>query len=252
MKNKSFILISITSTIVLLLIILSSTLFSVKKVNIVYVSEQNFNCPDENNILSLFDNNEIYQSIFFINKTKCKNTIQTNFPKISVINIESVFPNILNIYIAKRTYFYAVKYDSGYYICDENLNIIEKCLAFSSTKNNVILLEGLTFEKNEQVGLGMQTEKIDFIKNLSYCLYEWKDTETELQSQISSIEIDHIKKNQISINFFNGVNIIVENANNNLSNKLNYAFSYFDNNNISQGIIKIIETKGKTLLIYKN
>lgn len=239
------------SMIVLLLIILSSTLFSVKKVNVVYVSQENFNCPEENNILSLFNNNEIYQSIFFINKAKCKKTIQSNFPKISVINIESVFPNILNIYVAKRTYFYAVKYDGGYYICDENLNIIEKCLAFSSTKDNVILLDGLTFGKNEQVGLEIKTEKINFIKNLSNCLYEWKEKETELQSLISSIEIDHIKKNQISINFFNGVNIIVENAINNLSNKLNYAFSYFDNNNINKGIIKIIETEKKTLLIYK-
>ena len=235
--------------IILSIILFDSSIFYVKNVETVFLSQTNL--PDN------FDENLIInevkkgQNIFFADKQKIIQNIHLKYPYIKVISIESVFPDKLKFYLIQRNCFYAVKHKDGYYICDENLGVIEKIATFSSTKFNPIILENLIFP-SVKAGSNIPPSACVYISDLSKSLCEWKDDLNILQSYISQIQADYIKKNQILISFFNGCQILVENCENNLSNKLNYAFSYFSQNDIQSGTIKIIDLDNKkTILVYE-
>ncbi|MBQ7307633.1 MAG: FtsQ-type POTRA domain-containing protein [Clostridia bacterium] len=252
MKTKTLITTSIIICILLFLIILNSTVFCVKNININFLSTKVNVTQTEETILTNCISKKDYTNIFFVNKEKIKTNIQTKYPYIRVINIESVFPNTLNIHLIERQNFYSVKTSSGYYICDNVLGVTEKLQAFSSTPLNPIVLEGVKIKNTITVGMEIESNQAKAIENLSHCLMEWETDINLLQGNICQITLDYLKENQIMISMFNGTTILVENFTNNLSNKLNYAFSYYDKNQIQSGTIKIVEASNLTTLIYEN
>lgn len=256
MKTKSLILICIMLTFVVLIIMLNSTVFCVNNIQLQFLSTQNFVTLSNDEILKK-SNLDVSGSIFLVNKKHIKECIQSTFPYIKVINIESVFPNKIKINVIERQKFYAVCGSDGFYICDDGLGIIEKVEAFSSTNNNPIILNGLSINSNQKIGMeiNIDSHHLDIIKNLSHCLLEWETDIAILCGNISSIQVNYSKENQILISLFSGTSILVENSHINLSNKLNYAFSYYDKNKETQngGIIKIIDSSdGYTKLIFSN
>ena len=252
MKTKTLIYTCIIITVLLFLIIINSTVFCVKNININFLSTKiNVTQTDQDILQNCIQKND-YTNIFLINKNKIKTNIQTKYPYIRVVNIESVFPNTLNIHLIERQEFYSVKTSNGYYICDNVLGVTQKLQAFSSTPLNPIVLEGLKISSNSiTIGIEIDSIQAKNIENLSQCLLEWETDINLLCGNISTITLDYLKENQIMISMFNGVNILVENFDKDLSKKLNYAFSYYDNQKIAQGTIKIIDTPNFSTLIYE-
>ena len=79
-------------------------------------------------------------TIFFRDKKKYIENIENEFPYINVINIETVFPNKFVIHVSERQEVYALKHQSGYYICDEEFRVLRVCDNFESDQQNPILL----------------------------------------------------------------------------------------------------------------
>ena len=251
MKNKSLIILISILFFIVLVIVLGSTVFSVKEVSLNFMSEKvNVHDTDE----EIIQNSElkVTGSIFLVNKTQIKETIQKTYPYIRVINVESVFPDKIIINVAEREKFYAVRTETGFAICDEKLGIIDFTSTYSSTSSNAILLEGVNVNSDLVLGMEIDTDELEIIEKISYSLREWELNTNIILGNISAITINHLKPNQIMFSFFSGTTILIENANSNLSNKMNYALSYYDNNyEASQGgTIKVFDTEENTKLIY--
>ena len=231
-------MLTVMSVFALLVIMAGSNLFYVKNVIFDYSG-------DTKELFNLVQS-ETQTNIFMLDKQKITYIIQTNHPYINVDFIECFFPDKVVIYLSDRQNFFAVKGDDGYYMCDKNLNITEKLTSFSSAVNNPIELCGVQIANGT---CGMPAgDSNEFAKKLSHSLLEWKSL-VNLQNEISSINIDYTKKDTVMISMHNGVTILIENANVNTSNKFNYALSYYEKTNKKSGIIKIIDTNGKTLLV---
>lgn len=124
MKKKGWLIVlGVTVAIVVLFVILSFTLFSLKHIEIDYrTSTQNIEMTDEEIIES--GNFKKGGSVFFHGKKNYINNIEEANPYIKVINIETVFPSKFVVHIAERQEVYAVESSFGYYICDEEMKVL--------------------------------------------------------------------------------------------------------------------------------
>lgn len=239
-------------SIIVLVIILCSTIFSVANISLNFMSSTYFITESSNEILNNAKINET-GSIFLVNKEKIIKNLQTYNTRIKVINIESIFPNKLKINAIEKEDFYAISCESGYVICDENLSTIYIKNDFTNTKDNAIILENLSYNSNFDLGMDLSSSDRNFVSQISYTLREWELNTNLLLGSIESIYLNYTKANQIKISMFTGTTILVENAHLNLSSKLNSVFSFYDNNLNSQfgGTIKVIDCEdGYSRLIF--
>ncbi len=148
-KKWYFILGAIVALVVLI-IILCFTAFSLKSISIDYRTSSE-------NISNLISNEDIINGgkfkkgkpIFFQNKKQYIKNIEDTCPFIKVINIETVFPSKLVVHIAERQKVFAIKGKVSeedeekecFYICDNELRVLEIKADFLSTQENSILIE---------------------------------------------------------------------------------------------------------------
>ena len=78
--------------------------------------------------------------------------MESQNPYLKVINIETVFPNKLILHCAEREELFCIKgRDDLYYICDEELKILDVRESFENGKENPIFLN--IFEKELNLSL---------------------------------------------------------------------------------------------------
>lgn len=125
--KKIIIALSGVLSILILLIILCFTAFSLKTVKI------DFRTSLEN---ITFSEKEILESgkfkkggsVFFHGKTNYKKNLENFNPYIKVVNIETVFPSTFVVHLVERQEVFAIAFEGGYYICDEELRVLRICL----------------------------------------------------------------------------------------------------------------------------
>lgn len=158
LSKKLIISLSVCLGVIAVILILFWTLFALSTVEVEY------HTTTKNLSLS---NEEIVEAgkfsygacVFFDGKSKCVENINSkasekeNFAYLEVVNIETVFPNRYIIHVAEREEVFAVKANSVFYVCDEDLRVLRIVDEFVSEKDNPILLENLTIN-NEVVRVG--------------------------------------------------------------------------------------------------
>lgn len=130
---------SILVLLVGLIILLSFTVFSLKSVEVSFrTSHYNITATEE----EIVEKGEFNMgnSVFFQGKAKYAEKIEESNPYINVINIETVFPSKFIVHIAERQEIYAIPFENGHYICDEELRVLRIEDGFVSTSSNAILL----------------------------------------------------------------------------------------------------------------
>ena len=248
------------------IVILSSTVFTLKKVEVRFLSETNVLTNKETEIVNNveFKYNE---SIFFSNKKAYTKQLEKNNPYLQVVNIESKFPNTLVINAVERQESFVLKMSpNNYLVLDKNLKVLRTLNVYQSSSTNPIEIKnsGIT---NQEVEVGdFITTQDDYITQIFNCFLEWTDdtlTTTQrvnlLKQKITSIELDYEKPNRLLVNMRSGVQIEIDNSKVQLSDKLNLAFSFYDtkkdkNGNdvdyTQNGIILITETNDKIYGLY--
>ena len=217
-KKTKKIIISLTTILffVGILIVLSFTVFSLKKVELNFKTSHSQISVTEEEIVD-GGNFGYGQSVFFHNKKQYIEKIESIDPYIQVINIETVFPSTFVVHIAQRQEVYSIKIDDKYFIVDQNLKILKTESDFVSSQSNSMLLEGIEIlEKDYKVG--------DYIESNNYldtysAFFACNRTLAEQKSLIESIQFEEefdsiVNKTLINCNLylFGGQTVFIKNC----------------------------------------
>ena len=233
-KSKKIIIsLSVVVALIVIIVALSFTVFSLKKVEIDYrTSHKNITLSEK----ELVEGGDFSfgASVFFHGKNGYIEKIESLSPYIEVVNIETVFPSTFVVHIAERQEVYAFAYKNSTFITDQNLRILREEENFVSYRENAMLFEGgLIAENDYQVGDYLQIE--NFI-DIYTSLFECNRTLTEQRALICSIELlseydENIKQTQVTaiLKLFGGQTVQIKNATYGLKYKLNMFLSVYSN-----------------------
>lgn len=124
MKKSWIIALSVVGVVIVTIIILCFTLFTVQNVNVQFWTSTQHEYEDEKIISA--SNIQMGKNIFFLDKQNFADNIEREYPYLQVINIETSFPSSLTIHVRERQSFYAIKNDEGYLILDDYLKVLEQ------------------------------------------------------------------------------------------------------------------------------
>ena len=164
MKKKWIIASGIVVFIVGLLVLLAFTLFSLRSIKVDYRTSTLNLTATEQEIIDSADF-KMNTSVLFHGKKGYINKIESAFPYIKVVNIETVFPSRFVIHVAEREEIYAFEGESGYLICDDEFKILK---IESSFQNDAILLNGVSFKGVEKEGEFLEVENFPLVYSYLY------------------------------------------------------------------------------------
>lgn len=226
MKKKAWIIAgSVTLGVILLIILLSFTLFSLRTVKVDYKTSHSYITATSEEIIKT-SKIKYGGTVFFRNKQKYIQNIEKEYPYVKVINIETVFPSKMIIHISERQEVYVIEIGEHFYICDEEFKVLKITDSFSSNQSNAILLKGINVKEKNYA----ESDKliIDGFANIYKGLYENNRTLGEQQYLIKDIEfskenVEVLEKEILNaqINLFNGQKFIIKNCTYGLKYKMN-------------------------------
>lgn len=235
-RKKRLIIIfgSVLVGVIALIILLSFTLFSLRKIEVDFrTSTLNLDVTQE----KIIENSGIGRggSIFFRNKNKYIKKLEDKYPYIKVINIESVFPSKYIIHVGEREEVYAVEHNDIIHICDDQfkiLRILSTEEGFNSSQQNSIKLSGVKIEdKNYAVGEKLNVSNFVDIYSV---LHSHNRTIAEQKSIIKeitfSIERDETLKKDVlnaTLKLFDGQEYKIINCNYGLKYKIKLFLDVF-------------------------
>lgn len=159
-KYKRWIIgLSVVAGFLLVVVILMFTLFSVGPVEINFKNQTTI-FAEKNTQEQVIDSAKLPYgtTIFALNKNKIKNNLESRNPYLKVVNIETVFPNKIIIHCAEREEVVIVETaNDKYFICDQDLKILEKVTALNQVQGSPIFLTGVNILNNgAQIGEFLQ------------------------------------------------------------------------------------------------
>ena len=128
MNNKKLTILISILLLVTLVIVLASTVFTLKTVSFNFLN-QRLVLADYNtdNYLSGIDV-PYGSSIFFVNKEDLSSKLEKNNAYLQVVSIETTFPNNIVVHASEREEVYAIRLsDNNYAITDKTLKILRFC-----------------------------------------------------------------------------------------------------------------------------
>lgn len=220
MKKKWIITLSVIGILIVTIVILSFTLFTVQKVSIDYRTSLTQEYNDEEIIAA--SGIEKGKNIMFLKKQPFIDNIEKAYPYLEVINIETSFPSKLTIHVRERQPFYAVKNEDRYMLIDSSLKVLEKVDEFSSTQTNAILLPfDIGGEEGDFLSLDYLTDFYDSILLNSKTREDGLATFKQIEYFESENEIYHNKEKGLFLTLHSGRKVYLHNAAYGLAYKLN-------------------------------
>lgn len=229
-KKKKIVIILSTILVALigLVVTLSLTTFSLKKISVDFrTSTLNLTATEEE-IISSGDFSK--SCVFFYNKDRCAKKIEEAYPYIKVINIETKYPNSFVIHVSERQEVYMLQSEDKTYFLDEELKVLNiSDELVENTQSNSILLKGLNVE-NSKIGDYIKGDYVDI-----YSAFLQSNWTLGMQKEIfKEIEFkwerdDNLKKEELNayIYLFSGQTIKIADVNYGLKYKASRAYSVY-------------------------
>lgn len=250
--KKLIIVLSVIVALLITLIVLMFTLFSLKSVEIEFETGNKIITNEmQSQIINEID---LGGTVFFKNKDEMTSKIEKKYPYVKVINIETILPNKFIIHIAERQEIYAISSLNRTCYLDNELKVLRINEGnFISVSTNAIKLDlfGLDFDlsafsegqffdvseltinsSNKTINLGEQTQEV--LNNLLNCFQINNRTLVDLKALAKSITfgtfIDYRNGEtalQAKIVDFNDFEICILCPNENLEDKVsNMLYAY--------------------------
>ncbi len=141
-KNKTLTIILSILAIVVLLVVLSSTVFAVSRIEVVWQSKTNHMQSRTENEIITNSGLTTGTNVFLVNKEEAADKLEKHYPYIKVLGIETAFPNLLKIHAIEREALFALYSGSSILLVDSEFKVIEKSSSFVSTRTNAIEVTG--------------------------------------------------------------------------------------------------------------
>lgn len=259
MKNKRLAIFLIIFVFLAVFVVLSSTIFSLRKVEVRFMSSTNVLTNTEE---AMIESGQFRygENMFLLSKRTYTSNLEKNNPYLKVVNLETIFPNKLIINAVERNECYVIKLSNNKYaVVDEEMKVLKILDVYQNTNSNAIQVfnSGLA-EQSVEAG-DFFTLEDDYFKVLFDSFREWKISYADVKAKITSIELNYQKEDQLLIVMRSGVKILVQKSKHQLSDKLNLAFSFYDQttdkngnpvDNTKSGTILIAETEDKIYGLY--
>jgi len=172
MKSKKLLVFLIMFIFIAVLVILNSTLFTLQKINLTWMtSTYNLKSMTDASISSVIE--EKGDSIFLLDKNKIKGDLEKKYPYLRVVGIETKFPNKITVYGAEREDLYAIKLADGKYaVVDDYGKVLSKTSVLAPNVSGTqldprpieVLFEGI--QLNDSDFLVGEQVKVGFIENV--------------------------------------------------------------------------------------
>ncbi len=276
MKNKRLLKLLIALTVIVLVVVLSSTVFTLKNVELCFYDSSNNLIEDfstlsyhaDEDVQGIIDSGDFGfgKNIFFLKRQENIDKIEKKYPYIKIIGISATFPDGFCIKAVERHPMYSIYLSNGKYaICDKELKVLEvvdKINSYDYIKllnmgideakpGNFIKVDG-DLAKLKKLGDEFAANKykrdnaIKYFESIS--VYEGYRT-NDSTSKCTWLSIQTRATNKDGSKCA-GVKIDIENISTNFNEKINFALSYFnklindptiDNASPSYGTIKVYD-----------
>ncbi len=278
MKSKKFIILISILLIIALIIILASSVFTLKTIS--------FNFLNQRNVLAKYTTDVFVEdvsvpygdSIFLINKTKLKDDLESKNAYLEVVSIEKTFPNNIVIHASEREEVYAIKIeDNTYAITDKSLKILKFCDKQYLTQTGYIAPIVVEIEY-DNVDLASKGYKIcDFIQetgvtdillstvnsfvSAGYSITSFKGFASNIKlcesgkfrsSSDSGYDLEFVKTVEISTKY--GIKVSINDAYSNIYNKVAMGIATYEkihDSHHTTGEILVYETSDRLMARYR-
>ena len=140
-KNAKIAVVVSVLAVIVLIVVLSSTIFSVHRDNLIWYNTPTGTLASLTNETALSTSEADSQSVFLLDREKITQNLEKEYPYLRVISLEVVWPNNLNIHVMQRQEVYAVPISNNRYaITDEYFKVLDIVNTFNSTNTNAILI----------------------------------------------------------------------------------------------------------------
>lgn len=249
MKNKRLAIFLIILTFLTVFVVLSSAIFSLKFVEINYMSNVDVLTGQQSQIIES-GNFRYGENVFFSSKSNYTKNLEKSNPYLRVINIETKFPNKLVINAVERKECYVIKLSNNKYaVTDEYMKVLKLLDVYKNTANNGIEIKNTDISAQNVAEGDFFALENDYFKALFNSFREWRISYDEVKEKIESIQLNFNKIGQLLISMRSGVKIVIENSINQISDKINYAFSIYDTT--SKNGEEVDYTQNGTIYIYE-
>ena len=228
MNKKLVISLSVVLGIVLTMIILLFTVFTVKSVEIDFRTSTEKEWSES----EIVEGSKIPfgKCLLFMSTKKFEENLETTYPYLEVINIEKVFPSKIVIHVAEREELFVVQNGESQIYLDKDFKVLKIADGnFESTKENPILLKGLNFDGQASPGEFLKTEQ-DGLKRFYASMVENRKTLEQTEGFVKEITLEKednplTSKTEVHMTMqtFAGREIKILNINSNLNHKLTRA-----------------------------
>ena len=236
MTKKKIILISIISFIIILNVALFGFVFRLRNQKVAVVGEDLIYSKEQIIETAGFENGK---SIFFLDKEKATQNLESKYPYLKVIQIKTTDLLSVEIKVRARYATYYVTTNSLYFILDEDLKVLEV------TEDELEVSSLIKIEANLE-GLSVYTSQCDFLgsntqKNICYNLYTAVyTTQLSTTGEQSHIDMCNLIKNitfsksytqsgdcytRLIITTTDGFTFDIGRADDNLQRKINICFT---------------------------
>lgn len=221
MKNKRLTIMLVIFTIFVLIIFFTSALFTLSSVRVNFLSSSPMFISKETEIINS-GNFDYGKSVFFLKKDLYKNNLEINNPYLKVINLETIFPNKLNINCIQRESLFCIKNFDYYYLLDDEFKVLEKV-----TSSKFLTSQYIDLGQNDYINIFVGQvcyEIMNNYKQLPSVLKEWNDNYSFLKQQIRKI---YLNNNKLIMKMTNNQDLIIKDYRKSLSDKFNIVISAY-------------------------
>lgn len=272
-KKRLFVLLSLL-LVIAVIVVLSSTVFTLKTVVVNFydyydnmvddiTKNQYFNSTEK--IDDVIESGEFKYggNIFLLKKDTYKKNLEKNNPYIKIISINVEFPNRMVVKAIERREYYSVLNNSGtYFVCDSEFKVLRTVDTKPLGLVEVVAEDGKTiFDYNNTTDNLSSGDFVEFKDNTKVLLtlademYSCHYEREKMLSFFSSMTIKNEycsnqeigKVDSIIIKTIAGVEIEIENINNNFADKILKSLeiynqiNYENPENTSKGVIKVLD-----------
>ena len=200
MKTKRLVILLSIFALILVIVILSSTVFSLSKVEVSFLEVPTKYSINDSDAIIESGNFNFKQSIFLVNKTKHTENIEEQFPNLKVVGIETCFPNRLVIQVVERQEFLAL-YNldiEKYYVVDSEmkvLRIVNTTSAITNVARFLVTQDLSNYQNGDFIASDSETT---ILKELASAFWRCGYSEKEMNALVKSVYVD-TKNNELNI-----------------------------------------------------
>ena len=169
MKTKTSVLtvVLVLMAFIVAIVVLCSTVFCVSSIKVVWHTSTIALTGQDDNMIQK-SGLTTGQSVFLVGKDESVQKLESSYPYVKVLGIETVFPSTLNIHLQEREILYVIQISSSSYaFVDQDFKVLEiKNGVYDVNSKKAILLSGDFKLENVTVSQFLFLEKYDAFKTL--------------------------------------------------------------------------------------